>query len=418
MASMAIPRDSEGLRLRAGTFQPQPPGFLAFIPARLPPDPPLDMADDLVELLSRADVALGRLDGAAAILPNPDFFVGMYVRQEAVLSSQIEGTQASLADVLEFEIDEQGRESPKDVAEVVNYVRAMNVGLKALPKTSLSMKLVKDIHRELMRGVRGQDKSPGEFRQIQNWIGPSGGFLWNATFVPPPPHQMATAIQELESFMEQRRYPPLIRAGLVHAQFETIHPFLDGNGRMGRLLITLMLCDQGILTRPLLYLSHYLKRHRGEYYERLQAIRLRGQWEEWLTFFLRGVGEVATEACGTARAILSLRENHRKLLSGQGKASGNLLRALDVIFEQPVVSGPFLARALGLTPVGTNHLVERLIRLEILWEQTGFRRNRRYAYVPYLRLFSEPAMDADDPTIHHPEQTRAGLQLDAPGIRP
>ncbi len=297
---------------RAGRYIQQPTGYQAFIPASIPPEPALRFDPELVTAISKAELALGRLDGAAQILPNPDLFVLMYVRKEAVLSSQIEGTQASLVDVLQFEAAlEDGK--PQDSEEVSNYVGAMNYGLRRLRDFPISLRLIREIHAELLSGVRGSERNPGEFRTSQNWIGPSGCTLNDAQFVPPPPHEMMEALDNLERFLHAPiPMPQLMKAGIAHAQFETIHPFLDGNGRVGRLLITFLLCQQGILQYPLLYLSHYFKQHRSEYYERLQSIRESGDWEGWLKFFLKGVDEVSQEAAATAKQIVRLREEHRE----------------------------------------------------------------------------------------------------------
>lgn len=255
---------------RAGQILPQSQGYRAFIPAPLPPAT-LDLAGSVGRLLPQASLALGRLDGVIGILPNPDLFVAMYVRQEAVLSSQIEGTQASLADVLQYEADAEDESTAPDVGEVVNYIRAMRHGLRRLDSLPMSLRLIREIHQELMRDVRGQERDPGEFRRTQNWIGPAGSTLGDAVFVPPPPQPMKEALANLETFLHHDELPALIHAAVAHAQFETIHPFLDGNGRVGRLLITFLLCHRGVLSRPLLYLSYYLKQHRQEYYDRLQA---------------------------------------------------------------------------------------------------------------------------------------------------
>lgn len=274
---------------RAGQYIKQITGYSAFIPKPLPPDPSVNIDGELLTLLSEADQALGRLDGSADILPNPDLFVSMYVRKEAVLSSQIEGTQASLANVLEYEAGIRPRGLPGDVAETVNYIRAMNRGLARLEELPVCNRLLKEIHGVLLQGVRGNEKSPGEFRRSQNWIGPPGGNLATAFFVPPPPYEMEHAMGDLELYIHQDTQTPiLLKCGMVHAQFETVHPFLDGNGRLGRLLITFLLCQQGVLKRPLLYLSAYFKQYRDEYYERLQEVRVSGDWERWLKFFLRG----------------------------------------------------------------------------------------------------------------------------------
>lgn len=374
---------------RAGRIITQPEGYRAFIPAALPPDPAVHFDEGINARLSEADLALGRLDGVIGILPNPDLFVAMYVRQEAVLSSQIEGTQASLTDVLQYEVAEEGEPGPGDVAEVVNYVAALRHGLARLDELPLSLRLIREIHDRLLDDVRGQERQPGEFRKSQNWIGPGGCTLKTATFVPPPPHEMREALSDLEEFLHDESLPALVHAALAHAQFETIHPFLDGNGRVGRLLITFLLCHRKVLSRPLLYLSHYLKRHRQEYYDRLQAVRMDGRWEEWLTFFLRGVAEVATEANETARKILALREEHREKLGAEGKAALNLLRALDVLFEHPVITVRAMERWLDVTFATANKVVTRLQELEIVEETTGYQRNRRFKYAPYLVLFEE-----------------------------
>lgn len=374
--------------MQAGRFVKQMEGYNAFIPAPLPPDPPVAMDPELSRLLSDADRALGRLDGVATVLPNPDLFVAMYVRHEAVLSSQIEGTQSSLDDVLQFEIDAAGKELPKDVEEVVNYVNAMNYGLERIAHLPLSLRLIREIHEKLMAGVRGGERTPGEFRRSQNWIGPQGCTLATATFVPPPVHEMQTALDNLEKFLHDTNLPVLIHCGLAHAQFETIHPFLDGNGRVGRLLITFLLCERKVLHRPLLYLSLFLKVHRSEYYDRLMAVRRDGNWEGWLKFFLRGVEEVSRSATETARAIMTLRETHRQLIGDKlaGRAALGL-KLLDYLFEQPLVSVALVEKRLECSFVTANKLVEQLEELKVVRETTGWQRNRRYRYDPYLALF-------------------------------
>lgn len=393
---------SEGHITRAGRFIRQVEGYTAFEPAPLPPDPPVDPGQ-IQTLLSHADLALGRLDGVTSTLPNPDLFVAMYVRQEAVLSSQIEGTQASLTDVLRFEAGDEDEPRAADVEEVVNYVAAMNHGLQRLSELPLSLRLVREIHERLMRGVRGHERRPGEFRAFQNWIGPVGCTLRNASFVPPPPHTMHEALGQLEHFLHDEHLPPLVHAALAHAQFETIHPFLDGNGRVGRLLVTFLLCHRRILSKPLLYLSHYLKRHRQEYYDRLQAVRTDGRWEEWIGFFLQGVGEVATEATETAKKILTLRQEHTALLAGEGRMSGNLLHALDFLFERPLLTPRHLERQLDVTFPTASKIIGRMESLGILDEITGHKRNRQFQYTPYLKLFidSEAADPDDHATVLH-----------------
>jgi Fic family protein len=346
---------------------------------------------ELTSLLSDADRAVGRLDGVASVLPNPDLFVAMYVRQEAVLSSQIEGTQSTLEDVLQFEIDARGQELPRDVEEVVNYVKAMNYGLARVKELPLSLRLIREIHAKLLEGVRGGHRTPGEFRTSQNWIGPAGCTLGQATFVPPPPHEMHGSLDNLEKFLHDATpYPVLVHCGLAHAQFETIHPFLDGNGRVGRLLITFLLCQRGVLQRPLLYLSHYLKAHRTEYYDRLMAVRNNGDWEGWLKFFLRGVWEVSTQATIKARAILGMRELHRRLLAERLPDNTYALPLLDQLFEQPITTVRLVEQRLQCVYVTASRLVNRFVELGVLQEITGYQRNRRYRYEPYLALFESP----------------------------
>ncbi len=374
--------------MRTGRYLKQTAGYSAFIPAPLPPDPPVSIDGELAHLLSEADRSLGRLDGVASVVPNPDLFVAMYVRQEAVLSSQIEGTQSTLEDVLQFEIDEKGRELPKDVEEVVNYVRAMNYGLARLKELPLSLRLIREIHAELLKGVRGAHRTPGEFRRSQNWIGPENCTLTTATFVPPPVPEMHEALDNLEKFLhDETTLPALLHCGLAHAQFETIHPFLDGNGRVGRLLITFLLCQRGILQRPLLYLSHFLRAHRAEYYDRLMAIRNGGDWEGWLKFFVRGVGEVSREATETAQAILKMREENRQAIAAKLGGNAFALSLLDLLFEQPLVTISIVEQRLKCVYVTASKLVEHFVQLELLKEITGHRRNRRYRYEPYLALF-------------------------------
>ena len=390
--------------MRTGRYIKQATGYTAFVPSGLPPDPPIKVDAELTRLLSDADWALGRLDGIATVLPNPDLFVSMYVRQEAVLSSQIEGTQSTLEDVLQFEIDSKRQDFPKDIQEVVNYVGAMNYGLDRLKTLPLSLRLVREIHSTLLAGVRGSNRTPGEFRTSQNWIGPSGCTLANATFVPPPVPEMQATLDNLEEFLHDDSLPLLIQCGLAHAQFETIHPFLDGNGRVGRLLITFLLCQKHALERPLLYLSHYLKQRRGEYYDSLMSIRNDGDWEGWLKFFVRGVNEVSREATDTARNILRIREEHRRLLSE--KLANDKLAAtpydfvlLEYLFEQPIITVRLAEQHLNCAFVTANKVVERFVKLGLLDEMTGFQRNRRFRYAPYLALFD---------STHQPQTTKSG----------
>lgn len=376
---------------RAGNYVRQPGGYRAFIPKPLPPDPPIRMDDELLKLLSDADRALGRLDGATEVLPNLDLFVAMYVRQEAVLSSQIEGTQASLVDLLEYEAASAREGIPGDVTEVVNHVHAMNYGLERLRSLPLSLRLIREIHQRLMEGVRGSQWTPGQFRASQNLIGPPGAGLKDATFVPPPPDEMLRSLDHFEQYLHTASdVPVLIFCGLVHAQFETIHPFMDGNGRIGRLLITFLLCQRDILRRPLLYLSHYFKQHRGEYYDALMRIRDDGDWEQWLKFFLRGVFEVAQGATNTGRKILRLREEHRQVISDRVRGTSNGLRLLDLLYKMPIVNVRLVGQTLGVSHPTANSLLNQFHAEGLLREMTGGMRNRLFSYDPYLALFERP----------------------------
>ena len=372
---------------RAGRYISQLSGYQAYHPAPLPPIPPLAIEGELLRLLSDADRALARLDAVSTFLPNPDLFVATYVRHEAVLSSQIEGTQSTLEDVLAYEADATHNRAPKDVNEVVNYVRAMNHGLRRLAELPLSLRLLREIHKELMQNVRGSERTPGEFRISQNWIGSPGSTLKNAAFVPPPAHELMNFLGDLEKFLHEHKVdtPLLIQCGLAHAQFETIHPFLDGNGRVGRLLITLMLCEAKALTRPLLYLSHYLKANRTEYYERLTAIRLHGDWEGWLRFFLRGVAQVSMQASETARNIIALREKQR----AQYATNANALKLIDALFERPFVTVTQCSEILGVSFITANKLVAQFEKSGVLNEVTGGDRNRVFRFQPFLALFTD-----------------------------
>ena len=372
---------------RAGRFVTQPTGYRAFIPEPLPPQPPVAMDAELMALLTQAERAIARLDGVVRVIPDPDFFVAMYVRREAVLSSQIEGTQSSLQDLLEAELD-PARGLASDVGDIVNYVAAMNHGLERLEELPLSLRLIREIHAELLRGGRGGRATPGEFRTTQKWIGPAGAPLARATFVPPPPYEMSVALGNLETYLHRdERAPLLMEIGLTHAQFETVHPFLDGNGRVGRLLITFLLVHRGALRRPVRYLSHFFKLNRAEYYDRLMAIRLRGDWEGWMRFFLRGVAETADEATVTAERILEMREQHRSLVMEHTGRTG--LLALSALFQRPVINVKRLATDVSVTFPTANRLVSTFVELGLLKEVTGQRRSRLFMYAPYLRLFDD-----------------------------
>jgi Fic family protein len=375
---------------RSGKYALQPSGYKAFIPAPLPPDPPVEIDSEMQWLLSEADRALGRLDGSIQTLPNPELFVFMYVRKEAVLSSQIEGTQASINDLLKAEAKIFDSEAPNDVDEVLNYVAAMNYGLARLREIPLSIRLIKELHQQLLKGVRGRNLQPGELRRSQNWIGPAGSTLSTATFIPPPYQEAEAALGELEKFLHASdELPPLIKIGLAHAQFETIHPFLDGNGRIGRLLITFFLCQQNILQKPVLYLSHYFKQHRSEYYEKLQRTRVSGDWEGWLKFFLRGVADVGRQATDTAREIVDLREKHRHIIMNEfGGTAANANKLLEYLYSHPTVSVNSVKEVLQVSFPNANSLVEKFCKNQILFEITGQARNRVFSYSPYINLFA------------------------------
>ena len=375
---------------RAGKYTHQASGYSAFYPAPYPPDD-LQIDARLVRVLSRANLEIGKLEGAASILPNPDLFVFMYVRREAVLSSQIEGTQASLMDILEYEASMRETRRRIDVAEVSNYIAALRYGLERVKSLPPSLRLIREIHGYLMQEVRGGEpaKTPGEFRRSQNWVG--GPSPDSALYVPPPVPIMTEALNRFEQALhEPNPHPLLLNIGLAHAQFETIHPFLDGNGRIGRLLITFLLCHHGVLSEPLLYLSVFFKQHRQEYYDRLQAIRDQGDWEGWLVFFLDGVATVALEATRTAKAIVDLREEARNYIAKElGRRAAGPHQVLDALFSTPVVNVRDVMKISGLSQPSANALVSTLMRLEILSELTGHRRNRMFGFQKYLNLFQE-----------------------------
>lgn len=375
--------------VRADAYLQHPTGYRYFAPKPLPPAG-LVLSPSFLGKLSAADRALARLDGAASVLPDPDLFVFMYVRREAVLSSQIEGTQASLNDILEAEAEMGRGERRVPVQEVIRYIDALNHGIALLDTLPVSLRLIREVHEKLMSGARGGEpnRRPGEFRRSQNWIG--GTSPGNARFVPPPEDLMNEAMADWERYLHtDAPLPDLVHIGILHAQLETIHPFLDGNGRVGRLLISLLLHDRAILHRPLLYLSIFLKENRDVYYDKLQAIRDRGEWEEWLDFFIEGVIEVATEAYETASRILRLREADRTRLAGLGRRAGSAQQLLDYLFRQPVVTVGMAGEILGVSQPTANSLVNAMAAKGLLREVTGFRRNRKFEYAEYLDLFRE-----------------------------
>lgn len=360
----------------------------AFIPPALPPSPPLTMAP-LYRAMDAASRAIGRLDGMASILPDTSLFLYMYVRKEALLSSQIEGTQSSLSDLLLFESEEAPGVPLDDVQEVSNYVAAMNHGLERLREGfPLSLRLIREIHSILLSKGRGAAKQPGDFRRAQNWIG--GTRPGNATFIPPPPNEVERLLSDLEKFIhaETPEIPPLVKAALVHVQFETIHPFLDGNGRLGRLLITFLLCASGILKQPILYLSLFFKTHRSQYYDLLQLVREKGDWEAWLRFFLEGVTETSTQAANAAREILNLFEEDRRTIESLGRPTASALRVHQLFQTHPLMSARAAASRLELSIPTIRKSIRHLENLKILREATGKRRDQIFAYQRYLTILN------------------------------
>lgn len=362
----------------------------AFVPAPLPPNPPLVLGGELQHALERAHLAVGRLDGVSTLLPDTHLFLYAYVRKEAVLSSQIEGTQSSLSDLLLFELDDAPGVPFDDVVEVSNYVAAMDHGLARLRGGfPLSNRLIREIHRVLLSRGRGSGKDPGEFRRSQNWIG--GTRPGNARFVPPPHHLVEGCMAALETFLHEQRdgVPTLVRAGLAHVQFETIHPFLDGNGRVGRLLITFLLCQAGVLREPLLYLSLYLKQNRATYYSLLDSVRRTGDWEDWLAFFLEGVRETADAAVATAQRLERLfREDHDRIAMS-GRRARSALRVHEALKARPVISIQDVCARTALSFPTVGSAMELLVDLRISRELTGKRRNRVFAYDRYMAIIAE-----------------------------
>ncbi|MBP7634530.1 Fic family protein [Candidatus Ozemobacteraceae bacterium] len=361
----------------------------AFIPAPLPPHPPIDWTPELRGKFDQALLALGRLDSVSTLLPDTSLFLYMYIRKEAVLSSMIEGTQSSLSDLLMFELDREPGVPLDDVREVSNYVAALDHGLRLLEDgLPLSLRLIREIHGFLLTGGRGSSQAPGEFRHSQNWIG--GTRPGNAAFVPPPAEEVMECMGKLELFLHDRPEPTpvLLKAALAHVQFETIHPFLDGNGRLGRLLITLLLCEQKVLREPMLYLSLYFKTHRQYYYELLNNVRLTGDWESWLDFFAEAVIATATQAVETARQLLELSDQDRDKISDIGRAAASTLRIHRALMEHPIATSGSLVEKTGITPATVNKALGHLVRLGIVRELTDRKRNRLFSYAGYIEIMS------------------------------
>lgn len=384
---------------RAGRWQrqPGPEPYRCFFPTPLPPAPPLELTESLQVAQDRATKALARLDGMAGLLPNPGLILYTYIRKEAVLSSQIEGTQSSLSDLLLHESKQAPGVPESDVKDVSNYVAAMDHGLKRLKDGfPLSLRLIQEIHAVLMKGTRGGDKRPGEFRTSQNWIG--GTRPGNAVYVPPPPHEVLPAMGALEKFIhgEPVQMPTLIKTGLVHAQFESIHPFLDGNGRVGRLLISLMLHTEGALAYPLLYLSLYFKQRRTQYYDALMRVRTDGKWEEWLAYYLAGVEEVAQEANATSKQLVKMFAKDRQKVGAMGKAAASALKVHELLEKHCLVSLALAQKELGLSLPTVTQAMARLHKAGIVEEISGKRRKQIFAYQAYWKLITRGMEETRD----------------------
>jgi len=374
---------------RAGEYVLQKEGYSAFIPKPLPPSD-LDIDDSLQVLLSNADAALARLDGVTQVLPNPDLFVAMYVKKEALLSSQIEGTQASLQGVLEFEAHVKSHENTNDLQEVVNYIKAMNFGLENVKTSKISVELINKIHKVLIEGTRGARKLPGVLRRDQNWIGRPGETIHEAIFVPPPPESVEELMGELGVFItSKQKLPPLVKIALIHAQFETIHPYYDGNGRMGRLLITFYLCSIGNLSRPLMYLSFYLKKNKDRYYELLNNVRTHGDWGSWIEFFLKGVIEVSNNSIETAKRIIRLKDHTMNKLLENNIGGTSAIKLVDLLFDRPVISSTSVAEELHISMQAATLLLAKFEKLKIIQEITGKKRYRKYIFVDYMKIIQE-----------------------------
>ncbi len=361
----------------------------AFVPAPLPPRPPIDWTPELRSKFDQALLALGRLDSVSTLLPDTSLFLYMYVRKEAVLSSMIEGTQSSLSDLLLFELDQEPGVPLDDVREVSNYVAALDHGLRLLEEgLPLSLRLFREIHGVLLTKGRGSDQTPGEFRRSQNWIG--GTRPGNAAFVPPPAEEVLECMSKLELFLHDQPEPTpvLFKAALAHVQFETIHPFLDGNGRLGRLLIVLLLCEQKVLREPMLYLSLYFKMHRQYYYELLNNVRITGDWEAWLDFFAEAVIVTATQAVETAQQLLDMSNQDRDKISGLGRAATSTLQVHRALMEHPIATSGLLVEKTGITPATVNKALGHLEQLSIVKELTAQKRNRLFSYAGYIEIMS------------------------------
>lgn len=358
--------------------------YKSFVPTPLPPKPSIELTEDMINLLIKANSQLAVLESIATRIPNVELFISMYVRKEALMSSQIEGTQATLEDVLDPMIEAN---TNRDVADVVNYIKATEFAIKRLHELPLCNRLIKETHAVLMEGVRGQEKSPGEFRRSQNWIGGQGSTLKNARYIPPSPDDMIEAMSDLEKYINaDDELDALIRAALIHYQFETIHPFLDGNGRVGRLLITLFLMEKKVLSTPALYISYFLKKNRVEYYDRMTEVRAKGNYEQWVTFFLRALLESAEDATATIDELITLHDKNAAVISGMGRAAKNAMLVFEYLEANPIIEIRKTAEALSITFNTASSAVKRLVDAGILVQTTNASRNRTFAYEDYLSI--------------------------------
>lgn len=358
--------------------------YKSFVPTPLPPKPSIELTEDMINLLIKANSQLAVLESIATRIPNVELFVSMYVRKEALMSSQIEGTQATLEDVLDPMIEAN---TNRNVADVVNYIKATEFAIKRLNDLPLCNRLIKETHAVLMEGVRGQEKSPGEFRRSQNWIGGQGSALKNARYIPPSPDDMIEAMSDLEKYINANdELDALIRAALIHYQFETIHPFLDGNGRVGRLLITLFLMEKKVLSTPALYISYFLKKNRVEYYDRMTEVRAKGNYEQWVTFFLRALLESAEDATATIDELIALHDKNAAVISGMGRAAKNAMLVFEYLEANPIIEIRKTAEALSITFNTASSAIKRLTDAGILVQTTNASRNRTFAYEDYLSI--------------------------------
>ncbi len=375
---------------RAGTYKNNLSGKMAyksFMPAVLPPSPPVELDKDIVNLLVKANKQLALLEGISSRIPNIHLFISMYVRKEALMSSQIEGTQATLEDVLDPYLEEN---TNRPVGDVVNYIKATDFAINRLKELPLCNRLIKEAHEVLLSGVRGQNKSPGEFRHSQNWIGAAECNLQNARYIPPSVEDMLQAMSDLEKYINgDDELDVLIRAGLIHYQFETIHPFLDGNGRIGRLLITLFLMEKKVLSTPALYISYFLKKNRIEYYDRMNEVRLKGNYEQWIKFFLEAVYESAKDAVETIDKLTSLHDNYCLKIKGLGRRAKNAIRVFEYLESNPIIEIQKTAKELDIAFNTMSSIVKDLISIGVLEQTSTQSRNRTFAYKEYLEILKE-----------------------------